>query len=37
VVITGAAIEKDTGPTLVLSDPRRQSGAADVREEQSVS
>jgi ATP-dependent Clp protease ATP-binding subunit ClpX len=37
VVITGAAIEKDTGPTLVLSDKKRQAKTAGVLEEQSVS
>jgi ATP-dependent Clp protease ATP-binding subunit ClpX len=37
VVITEAAIEKDTGPTLVLSDKKRQQKDAEVLEEQSVS
>ncbi|GHU67315.1 ATP-dependent Clp protease ATP-binding subunit ClpX [Clostridia bacterium] len=37
VVITGAAIEKDTGPTLVLAEKKRQQKATEVIEEQSVS
>ncbi|MDR0874719.1 MAG: ATP-dependent protease ATP-binding subunit ClpX [Clostridiales Family XIII bacterium] len=37
VVITGAAIEKDMAPTLVLAESKRQQKAADVLEEQSVS
>ena len=37
VVVTGAAIEKDTGPTLVLSEKKRQKKDSDVLEEQSVS